>query len=148
MSIFQFLFSFQGRISRTPLWLLYLGMCVLVAVLFVLLHNGVITGHGVKWTEKTYDDHGMMQHAGAASDQIRHVRVFTLLSAEPWLALVGLLFAWIKLAVLVKRWHDRDKSGWWVLIALVPIIGPIWQGIECFFLPGTEGSNRYGPSPK
>jgi len=29
---------------------------------------------------------------------------------------------WMSLAVQVKRWHDRDKSGWWVLIALIPII--------------------------
>ena len=39
-------------------------------------------------------------------------------------------FIWISLAVSVKRWHDRDKSGWWILIGLVPLIGSIWQFIE------------------
>jgi len=45
----------------------------------------------------------------------------------------------------IKRWHDRDKSGWWMLIVLVPIIGWIWFLIELGFLKGTEGPNRFGP---
>jgi uncharacterized membrane protein YhaH (DUF805 family) len=45
----------------------------------------------------------------------------------------------------IKRWHDRDKSGWWMLIVLVPIIGWIWFFIELGFLKGTEGPNRFGP---
>ena len=47
--------------------------------------------------------------------------------------------------VHIKRFHDRDKSGWWVLIGLIPIIGPIWLLIELGFLAGTPGANRYGP---
>jgi uncharacterized membrane protein YhaH (DUF805 family) len=54
---------------------------------------------------------------------------------------------WIGLAVNVKRWHDRDKSGWWILINLVPVIGGLWSLIETGFLPGTRGSNRFGPDP-
>ncbi|MFD2208070.1 DUF805 domain-containing protein [Kiloniella antarctica] len=48
--------------------------------------------------------------------------------------------------ILIKRWHDRDKSGWWTLIIFVPIIGALWILIECGFLKGTEGPNRFGPS--
>ena len=51
---------------------------------------------------------------------------------------------WMSLAVQVKRWHDRDKSGWWVLIALIPIVGSIWVLVENGFLAGTEGRNRFG----
>jgi uncharacterized membrane protein YhaH (DUF805 family) len=47
--------------------------------------------------------------------------------------------------VHIKRFHDRDKSGWWVLIGLIPIIGALWLLIELGFLKGTEGPNRYGP---
>jgi uncharacterized membrane protein YhaH (DUF805 family) len=47
--------------------------------------------------------------------------------------------------VHIKRFHDRDKSGWWVLIGLIPIIGAIWLLIELGFLAGTPGPNRYGP---
>ena len=44
----------------------------------------------------------------------------------------------------IKRWHDRDKSGWWMLITLVPIIGSIWLLIELGFLKGTPGPNQFG----
>jgi uncharacterized membrane protein YhaH (DUF805 family) len=61
---------------------------------------------------------------------------------------VNLLLLWPVLAVSIKRWHDRDKSGWWILITLIPFIGWLWQLIECGFLDGTQGPNKYGPSPK
>jgi uncharacterized membrane protein YhaH (DUF805 family) len=67
---------------------------------------------------------------------------------------VGILSGLFALASLIpavlvdiKRWHDRDKSGWWMLIVLVPIIGSIWLLIELGFLAGTPGANRFGPPP-
>jgi len=51
---------------------------------------------------------------------------------------------WVSLAIQVKRWHDRNKSGWWVLISFVPLIGPIWALIENGFLAGDEAENRFG----
>jgi len=54
---------------------------------------------------------------------------------------------WSSLALYVKRFHDRDKSGWWAVIGLVPVIGPIWMTIEHGFLPGTRGPNQYGADP-
>ena len=57
-------------------------------------------------------------------------------------ALVALIPAII---VYIKRFHDRDKSGWWVLIGLIPIIGSIWLLVELGFLKGTPGPNRFGP---
>ena len=57
--------------------------------------------------------------------------------------IIMLVLLWPSLAVQIKRWHDRDKSGWWQLISLVPIAGPIWAFIELGFLPGTSGANRY-----
>ena len=49
--------------------------------------------------------------------------------------------------VLVKRLHDHNKSGWWCLVYFVPIVGGVWALIECGFLRGTVGDNRYGPDP-
>jgi uncharacterized membrane protein YhaH (DUF805 family) len=57
----------------------------------------------------------------------------------------GLVLAWMGFAATVRRWHDRDTSGWWVLIAAVPLIGPLWVLIELGFLGGTPGDNRFGP---
>ncbi|MDF2153141.1 DUF805 domain-containing protein [Vibrio sp. CAU 1672] len=79
------------------------------------------------------------------------------------------------LAITTKRWHDRDKSVYWLalnipliigrlytpmaspqaqepspmqlLIAAVSLICGIWILVECGLMKGTEGSNRYGPDP-
>lgn len=51
---------------------------------------------------------------------------------------------WIWLAVQVKRWHDCDKSAWWALLNLLPVIGQIWILIECGVIRGTVGDNRFG----
>jgi uncharacterized membrane protein YhaH (DUF805 family) len=50
------------------------------------------------------------------------------------------------LGLAVRRLHDLDKSGWWVLLALIPLIGPIIL-IVWFCGRGTVGSNRFGPDP-
>jgi len=50
------------------------------------------------------------------------------------------------LAVAVRRLHDTDKSGWWYLIALVPLIGGIVLLIF-FCTKGSYGPNRFGPDP-
>jgi uncharacterized membrane protein YhaH (DUF805 family) len=60
---------------------------------------------------------------------------------------VNLLLVWPALAVSVKRWHDRDKPGWWVLLNLVPVVGWIWALIDNGFLRGTRGPNRFGDDP-
>ena len=61
--------------------------------------------------------------------------------------LFGIASIYFALAIYAKRWHDRDKSGWWSLIVLVPVIGAIWLIVECGILEGTRGPNRFGPDP-
>ncbi len=51
------------------------------------------------------------------------------------------------LAVSVRRLHDVGKSGWWLFISLIPLIGGIWL-LVLFVTDGTAGDNPYGPSPK
>jgi uncharacterized membrane protein YhaH (DUF805 family) len=51
------------------------------------------------------------------------------------------------LAVTVRRLHDIDRTGWWILINLIPLIGTIVLLVFAL-TPGTPGSNRYGPDPK
>jgi uncharacterized membrane protein YhaH (DUF805 family) len=51
------------------------------------------------------------------------------------------------LAVLIRRLHDTNRSGWWALIGFVPIVGTI--AILIFTVTdSTQGENRYGASPK
>ena len=126
MQALQFLFKVDGRIRRSTWWLskLALGMTgfVIVSVIAAAYPN-------------YYD------------------RYSTAVSPITWLLLLLLLVSCVtiylaSLTLDVRRWHDLDKSGWWVFIVLVPIIGPLWTLIECGLLDGTQGPNRFGPSPK
>jgi uncharacterized membrane protein YhaH (DUF805 family) len=72
-------------------------------------------------------------------------------SPELGLGLLGGLYALAVLipglAVGVRRLHDTGRSGWWLLILLVPIIGPI-VFLVFTVLDSTPGQNQYGPNPK
>lgn len=68
--------------------------------------------------------------------------------SEDTIGLITLLIyvplIWMSLAVQIKRWHDRNKSGWWILIGLIPVIGSIWALIENGFLAGDDSQNNFG----
>jgi len=51
------------------------------------------------------------------------------------------------LGVTIRRLHDTGKSGWWIFISLVPVIGGLWF-LYLMVIDGTPGDNQYGPSPK
>ena len=51
------------------------------------------------------------------------------------------------LAVAVRRLHDIGRSGWWLLIGLIPVIGTIIL-LALFILDGMPGDNRFGSNPK
>ena len=132
MSLVQFLFSFEGRVRRLHFWLFLLVLSVLYGGLFWQLAHWHVD-HGTR-----YDGpFGPASYWGV-----------TGMVTNPLFGILAVAAVWMKLAVFVKRWHDRDKSGWFVLVIFIPFIGWLWQLIECGFLDGTPGANRFGPSPK
>nr|WP_315229607.1 DUF805 domain-containing protein [uncultured Albidiferax sp.] len=58
---------------------------------------------------------------------------------------IGMLLP--SLGVSVRRLHDIDRSGWWLLIALVPVVGAIVLLVFCV-RDSQPGTNRFGPNPK
>lgn len=50
------------------------------------------------------------------------------------------------LAVTVRRLHDTNRSGWWIFISLIPLIGAIWL-IVLLAKKGSEGKNKFGAVP-
>ncbi len=119
------LFSFKGRAHRAHWWaatgaLIGLGLIVVLPLL-------AAAGAGV-------------EEPDFGSDEVSGVAVLVILA-------VYLLILWVSLAIGVKRWHDRDKSGAWMFLALIPF-GSLWILIECGFLPGTDGPNQYGGDPR
>ena len=120
-------FSFKGRINRQPFWLGGLALTVVLGVLlFAVL---ALFGTSVVGDDPAHNSFN--------------------LSPIGWVigAVLYIIMIWAGLAMQIKRWHDRDKSGWWVLIGLVPVIGGIWALVETGFLRGTSGANRFGPNP-
>jgi len=61
--------------------------------------------------------------------------------------LLSLVFIIPGLAVTIRRLHDIDKSGWTILLALIPLVGPIVL-LVFYCTEGTPGPNRFGPDPK
>ena len=110
-------FSFEGRISRSTYWLWYFlpVLIISIGVSFV----DTITG------------------------------TFFFIAPEMPLGIistvVSIFFLWPMIAAGAKRLHDRDQSGWYQLIYLIPIIGAIWAFIYLGLLKGTDGDNRFGP---
>ena len=73
-----------------------------------------------------------------------------VLTATSWIpvlsSIITLLLLLPSLAVGARRLHDLDRTGWWLLLALIPFIGWI-PLLVMAALPGTGGANRYGPVP-
>lgn len=118
------LFSFQGRINRAKFWLVHVVMWVVVLVVF-----GATLGSAAV----SSDPQAALQSVGLVGGLI--------------LLVVYILALWIGLAIAAKRWHDRNKSAWWILIVFVPVVGGLWYLIECGFLKGTTGPNKFGSDP-
>jgi uncharacterized membrane protein YhaH (DUF805 family) len=110
--------SFEGRINRGKFWAA-IGVFIVIGIIGLILDS-------ILGTRITL----------ASGGQVGIIGII--------ISLASIYFA---LAVYAKRWHDRDKSGWWSLILLVPFIGAIWFLVECGILEGTRGANRYGPDP-
>jgi uncharacterized membrane protein YhaH (DUF805 family) len=51
------------------------------------------------------------------------------------------------LGLAIRRLHDTNRSGWWVLIGIIPIIGWIWI-LVLMASASDSGPNRYGPNPQ
>jgi uncharacterized membrane protein YhaH (DUF805 family) len=57
---------------------------------------------------------------------------------------IQITMLYIGVHIIGKRFHDRGKSAWWVLIGIIPIIGWIWILVDCGILAGDPGPNQYG----
>lgn len=109
--------DFQGRSGRREYWMFALFI-FLVAMGFALV-GAIMTGIGGRMLG------GLVYLIYA---------VFLLGSFVP------------SLAVGFRRLHDTNRSAWWILIGLIPFLGSIVL-LVFYCLPGTPGSNRFGPEP-
>lgn len=71
-----------------------------------------------------------------------------ILGTGPTLGLVYAVAVFLPgVAVSVRRLHDTGRSGWWLLLVLIPFVGAIVL-LVFYFLDSEPGTNKYGPNPK
>ena len=117
MPIRRVLFSFKGRIPRQTFWFAYIGAA---KFLVLVLASGA-------------SDLPVAQEGPNALDVMgRFVFVLSL---------------WCNLAIIAKRYHDLGKSAWRILIIMIPIVGFLFLLLECGFVKGNAGPNKYGNDP-
>ena len=128
MDIGTILFSFRGRANRRAYWGVgLLCSAVGLGVLYLTLQNLM----AVTMTPGMSEEEFIRAMSGAN---------------RGWYTIIQLAMLWPTLAISVKRCHDRGRSGWFLLLLIVPLV-QIWPFVEISFLRGTDGDNRFGPDP-
>ncbi len=56
-------------------------------------------------------------------------------------------FFWAMLALCVKRYHDLGKSGIWLALVVIPVLGVVWVVVELAFRKGGHAENQFGSDP-
>ena len=164
MGILHLFFGFSGRINRGKYWLTLVIWLLIWIVAIVVFALG-----GLAIFDRNLND-GSLPSPEDLDAFWRMVRDYGALSL---IILVFLIASWVSaVAVGVKRLHDRDRSGWWIVLfyfgpavlqavqnsaesaTLVSILlglgafaVSIWALVELGFLRGTRGPNRFGADP-
>lgn len=110
--------DFKGRANRKQFWLWTLWYMIFYILLQVFI--------GI----------------GGAMDSGFISGLFTII-----LVVFGLGLLLPNLAIAVRRLHDIGRSGWWLLLSLIPIVGGLVL-LVFYVLPGTPQENRFGPVPQ
>jgi uncharacterized membrane protein YhaH (DUF805 family) len=162
----SFLFGFNGRIGRAEFWLGLLVMfCWMIFVLMLAASHGALLDATGSFSLGARDvfrlvDPETYRSPSSAKGAILVVK-----------AVGSSLLLWLYLAIAIKRLHDRDRSGWWMLpffvlpglydqfsdrlddfylvipLGLIAGLLCLWGGIEMCFLKGSRKTNRFGPNP-
>jgi uncharacterized membrane protein YhaH (DUF805 family) len=161
-----YLFSFKGRINRAKYWLA--GLIIGCWMVFLMLLLFVPIGYFFGWPnelnfsiDNVFAVFDPASYRGLSRSDIGVIIVNVLTMP---------LFLWVFFATSVKRLHDRNRSGWWMVLffivpglygrfaerlhsywvlplALIACVLFFWGLIELYFLRGTKWTNQYGPNP-
>ncbi|CAN7570995.1 DUF805 domain-containing protein [Phenylobacterium sp. LjRoot164] len=122
--------DFNGRARRLEFWLFWLLLIGIQVVFSILI--GMVAGPMAAAAEAT-DPLAVLNGPAKA------------LYGLFFLVMLGLLIP--SLAVAMRRLHDTNRTGWWLLLGLIPFLGALVLLIF-YLLDGTPGPNKYGPDPK
>jgi uncharacterized membrane protein YhaH (DUF805 family) len=168
-----FLFSFEGRITRLRYCYALLASLIscLVCMVFLALAVAALFGANVKSVNIGIFDVFSIPPSPPFSARFNNASAAVSLSFYAMAAPVFVVSIWFLAATSIKRLHDRDRSGWWMVAFLIApaLFGKIgdelgesyaagisavaavvlnaWGVVELVFLRGTIGPNRFGPDP-
>ena len=123
-------FDFSGRSRPKEYWMFFLFV-ILASIVAAIVD--LMLGFGTTSYSAEYMPNGFWataDYAGTGPVQI--------------LVLLAILIP--TLSVGVRRLHDSDRTGWWLLIGLIPLIGAVVL-LVFMIISGTRGPNRFGPDP-
>jgi uncharacterized membrane protein YhaH (DUF805 family) len=121
-------FTTNGRVGRQTWWLSRIGSFLALLALMILSRLPLLLSSSPE--------------VAAASTFVTILGLITSV-----MSIIGVLaYIWFNICINGKRWHDRDKSAWFMLFGAIPLVN-IWVLIENGFLRGTEGPNRFGSDP-
>jgi uncharacterized membrane protein YhaH (DUF805 family) len=163
--------DFDGRSRRKEFWLWQLFVALVSTVIigsfmamFLSAMYRVNERGGINWQESSSAESSSADSSFSDSDSVFSsgseisykgdfdpFMMMEEVGTTGWL-LLALSFLWglfifiPNLAVTIRRLHDQDKSGWFYLLAFIPIANIVL--LVFMFLEGTRGPNRFGPDPK
>jgi uncharacterized membrane protein YhaH (DUF805 family) len=170
-----YLFGFDGRINRAKAWLtLLVILCWMIFIAIVMLGIDAMFGNPVKSIHFSIND--VFAFVDPAILRAAFLRLREGKEASPAHLVLAffhgvgtLVFAWVYLATSIKRLHDRDKGGWWMIpYFVIPGLYAQFQGrlpdlvfpltlavvllmiagfVEIYCLRGTRWTNQFGPNP-
>lgn len=122
--------DFTGRARRIELWLFWLLLIGIQIVFSILI--GLVAGPTAAVADPT-DPFAVLNGPAKALYGVFFLMMLALLIPS--------------LAVSIRRLHDTNRTGWWLLLGLIPFLGALVLLIF-YLLDGTPGPNKYGPDPK
>lgn len=129
LTLKQKLWGFQGRISRAGYWGYMYSWGLLASIPFLIPYVFIII------------------HLINLENNGGEINIPLMVTLGLLCFILYIPAAWMSFAIMIKRYHDRGKSGWWSLILLVPYVGAIWLLVDCGCLAGQQGRNQYGDDP-
>ena len=130
--------QFKGRASRSEFWYFVLFNLV-VSIVFAILDNILGTSYSYEVATNTMATATTEAASVSVTQTIGYLQSF-----------YGLAVIIPSLAVSVRRLHDLGKSGWWILLAVIPLVNLIGFFVLLYFYvqDSQPGENEYGPNPK
>jgi hypothetical protein len=127
-NVLDFFFDWNGRIGRKEFWFGLISLSIIsipfTLVFFISLSDGLFI------FDSSYNQNPSQ------------IFIYFL----PSLIFISIL-SFAQTVLYIKRYHDRNKSGHWLWIWLIPYLGAIWIAVEAGFFRGTIGENKFGKDP-